>query len=254
MRVVTRNYVVVPNTWSDCLTPAEAAALNAISNEVRDKRILDLGVGAGRTVKALREISRDYIGIDYVAEMVAECRSRFPGVRFEEGDATDLPQFEDNSFSLIMFSCNGICMVGHEGRLAILKEAYRLLAPGGTLIFSTCNRDSSSYKAFFRFPFFQFTKNPIRLAGRIMLFLYSTCIGMINRARFIRLEKRHPAYSIINDVCHNYSTMFYYISLESQHAQLESIGFQNGAVAFDQSGQMISGNTTDNSFTILARK
>jgi hypothetical protein len=31
------------------------------------------------------------------------------------------------SFDLVFFSCNGICMVDHEGRLAILKEVRRIL-------------------------------------------------------------------------------------------------------------------------------
>ncbi len=253
MSEVVKEYSVVPGTWSDRLTRAEQAALNAIADEVRDKRLLDLGVGAGRTVRAMREISRDYIGIDYVDKMVAECRRHFPGVRFEQADARDLSIFGDSTFSLIAFFCNGISMVDHEGRIAILKEAYRLLAPGGALIFSTFNQDTR-YNAFFKFPSLQFAKNPLRQVVRIMRFICHTGIRMFNRARFIRFEQKQPSYSILNTAFHNYATLNYYISLESQFAQLESVGFQKGTIAFDPSGQIIAGNVTDDDFIFLARK
>ncbi len=144
-------------------------------------------------------------------------------------------------------------MVDHEGRIAILKEAYRLLTSGGALIFSTFNSDTS-HNALFRFPPFQFVKNPLRLVVRIMRFIGCTGIRIFNRVRFIWFEQRHPSYSILNTVFHNYATFGYYISLESQLAQLESIGFQKGVVAFDPSGRIVSGNVTDEDFTILARK
>ena len=46
-------------TVSTVLEPAEAAGLAAIASEARGRPILDLGVGAGRTVVALRAVSED---------------------------------------------------------------------------------------------------------------------------------------------------------------------------------------------------
>ena len=91
----------------ESLGMAERSALSSILPKVKNKRILDIGVGAGRTVAALREISADYVGVDYVQEMVDHCRSRFPGVRFEKADARSLPQFADASFDLIVFDWDG---------------------------------------------------------------------------------------------------------------------------------------------------
>lgn len=73
--------------------------------------------------------------MDYVCEMVTECQRKFPDVRFEHGDARDLSRYEDGSFYLVMFSLNGISMVDHQGRMKILKEVYRILAPGGSFLF-----------------------------------------------------------------------------------------------------------------------
>jgi tRNA G46 methylase TrmB len=46
------------------LTPAERASLDAVAGAARGPPLLDLGVGGGRTVRALRAISADYLGID----------------------------------------------------------------------------------------------------------------------------------------------------------------------------------------------
>jgi hypothetical protein len=42
---------------------------------------------------------------------------------------------------------------------------------------------------------------------------------------FSRHDVRLPDYSIINDRCHHYTIMLYYISLENQRKQLEAAGF-----------------------------
>src|SRR5262245_28215437 len=109
--------VVAEYSNGDALTPAEKAALAAIGDSCRGKRILDIGVGGGRTVPALRALSSDYVGVDYMPEMIERCRQRFPDVRFEVADARNLACFPDRSFDLIVFACNGISMVSHEGRL-----------------------------------------------------------------------------------------------------------------------------------------
>lgn len=236
------------------LSPPERAALIACADDVRGKPILDLGVGAGRTVEALNAISADYIGVDYVEEMVAFCRKRFPDVRFEHADARSLTQFQDHSFALVVFACNGISMVDHTGRLAIFKEVYRLLEPGGFFIFSTYNRDNARYKTFFQFPAFSFTNNPIKLAVRSVRFFAHTAVRAINRIRFKHHEQQNPEYAIINDVCHDYATMLYYISPDGQQGQLEAAGFLPGSTVLDLTGHVVTGNTQDDSLTYLARK
>jgi len=202
--------VVAEYAGHNALSKAETAALNHINGAV-DQPILDIGIGAGRTVEALHQISKDYVGVDYVREMVEECKKKYPDVRFEQGDARNLSLFEDCYFQTIMFSMNGISMVDHDGRIEILKEAYRLLRPGGTFLFSTYNIDNVDYKKLFRFPEFVFSKNPIRLSVRALRYGYNLFIAMYNRFRFIKHEVHTDEYSMINDMCHNYATMLYYI-------------------------------------------
>src|SRR5579862_5345833 len=109
------------------LSPPELAMLAAVRDEVAGQPILDLGVGGGRMVPALRDLSQDYVGIDYSREMVTAARRRFPGVRIEYGDARDLSAFHDGTFRLVVFSCNGLGMVGHDDRQRVLDEVHRVL-------------------------------------------------------------------------------------------------------------------------------
>lgn len=235
------------------LNAAERAALDSVAGLVRGGRILDMGVGGGRTTPALLELSADYIGIDYEQGMVDGCRRRFPGVRFEHADARSMPQFEDASFDLIVFAWAGICMVDHAGRLAILGEVRRLLRPGGFFIFSTYNRNSAEHDRRFEWPSLAWTFNPLLLLKRTAAFADSLARRIANRLRLRRLEVRTADYSIINDLSHDYSTMLYYIALADQRRQLEQAGFSAGAVAYAIDGSRIDGDTRDDSITLVVQ-
>jgi SAM-dependent methyltransferase len=239
-------------TWSDELTLAEAAAVNRVLPQLAHKDILDLGVGAGRTVEALNSVADRYIGVDYVHEMVAHCKNRFPAVHFEQSDARSMPQFADSSFDLIVFSCNGICMVDHAGRLAILSEVKRLLRPGGFFVFSTYNRNCKEHNMVFRFPHFSFSSNPLRLIVRAGRFMVNTLIRAVNRIRYQRHEVRHADYSILNDQCHNYQTLLYYIDIDGQKKQLNAAGFTGPVIIYDRFGNAAQPDITEDMLLYVA--
>lgn len=253
LNCTTMRYAVLEYALSDVLTLAEAAAINKVLPQLKNKAILDLGVGAGRTVEPLISVADSYIGVDYVHEMVAHCKARFPGVQFEQSDARAMPQFNDASFDLIVFSCNGICMVDHAGRLAILSEVKRLLRPGGFFIFSTYNRNSKEHNMLFRFPQFSYSPNPVRLLIRSARFVVNTAIRAVNRLRYWRHEVKHADYSILNDQCHNYQTLLYYIDLEGQKKQLSDAGFTDTVAIFDRFGNLATPEITEDMLLYVAR-
>lgn len=232
--------------------PAERAAFAVVAQEMRGKRILDIGVGGGRTTPALLEISRDYTGVDYISTMVERCRSRFPGVKFKHADARSMPEFADQSFDLIVFACQGISMVDHAGRLAILKEVRRLLSKDGVFIFSTYNRDSQEYHRSFEFPDFQHSWNPMRCAVRGLRFTKQLITRVRNRLRYGRHEEHTAEYSIKNDRCHDYSTMLYYIHIPDQLQQLKANGFNAAPVIYDIAGKPVA-TTLDDALIYLVR-
>src|SRR3954453_3780733 len=124
----------------DKLEPAERVIISRIGHEFADKRILDLGVGAGRTTPFLLDISKNYIGIDISPGMIAACQARYPMVSFAVGDVRDLSRFSVASFDFILFSNNGINCLDPAGRLRALAEIRRILAPAGVFLFSGRNR------------------------------------------------------------------------------------------------------------------
>ena len=236
------------------LSKAEQATFERVAAQAKDQPILDIGVGGGRTVAALRRISHDYLGIDYSQGMVDACRQRFPDARFELADARALSDVADASIFLAVFSCNGIGMVSHADRLLILREVQRVLRPGGFFVFSTHNRNSPECRRGFLFPPFDWSFNPLRLAVRSLRFTGETVLRMRNRRRHHPHEVHADDYSVINDVCHHYSTLLYYLTLAKQRQQLVDAGFEADAEAYDLSGQRIVDDTSDDSIALIARK
>lgn len=254
MRTMTDASVVAHYARPWPLSPAEQACFDRIADEARGRPVLDIGVGGGRTVEALRRISDDYTGIDYSADMVAACRRRFPGVRFEHADARAMALVADASVFLAVFSCNGIGMVPHEDRLRILREVHRVLQPGGAFVFSTHNRNSPEYRRGFRFPDLQWSPNPLRLLVRSARFARDTLTRLRNRRRFRPLEVHAQDYAMVNDACHDYGTMLYYVTLEQQRRQLADAGFAADVEAWDLDGIRIGHDTCHDSIALIARK
>lgn len=126
------------------LQAPERAIFDAIGPALKHCRLLDLGVGGGRTTHELIRRCDHYVGADYAEPMVAACRSKFADqilnhdVRFEVADARALP-FADASFDVVFFSFNGIDLVGADSRATALAECRRVLRPGGHFVYSSHN-------------------------------------------------------------------------------------------------------------------
>lgn len=126
------------------LQSPERAIFDRLGAILPGSDLLDLGVGGGRTTTELAPRCRRYLGADYAAPMVQACRDRFSDlilnhdIRFEVVDARAMP-FKDASFDIVLFSFNGIDLVGAEARATALAECRRVLRPGGRLVYSSHN-------------------------------------------------------------------------------------------------------------------
>jgi SAM-dependent methyltransferase len=214
----------------------EAAILQRFRHDIAGRRILDVGVGGGRTTEFLAELGSRYVGIDYSREMVEECRRRFPRATFRLVDARDLSIFDEGSFDFVFFSNNGIDAVGHDDRLSILSGVRRILAPGGLFVFSTHNRNFETPKAWdIRHLWVNPLREPIGFAKRLASFP----VGILNYLRRARLDETHEEYSIFVDSAHSYALTHYRITAAAQKLQLERLGFCDiEAIGFD--GRQIS--------------
>ena len=123
----------------DQLFPPEQRVFEDLSRFLLRARVVDLGVGGGRTTSHLISICRAYQAFDFSPAMTEACRARFPNVpptTFAEADARSLP-LQSSSVDMFIFSHNGIDCLGHEGRLHALTEIRRVLCNNGLLFFSS---------------------------------------------------------------------------------------------------------------------
>jgi arsenite methyltransferase len=155
--------------------------------QLRGLRILDLGSGSGRDAYALSALvgeTGSIVGVDMTDEQLAVANRHVEyhrdvfgysksNVTFYKGYLEKLDElgFEDSSFDLIVSNCViNLC----EDKHAVLREAYRLLKPGGELYFSDVYADRRVPKAL--------VSHPV---------LYGECLsGALYWNDFINLSKR----------------------------------------------------------------
>lgn len=230
----------------DSLIKPEEALLAKLLPHIKDKKILDVGIGGGRTTKFLLEISKDYTGIDYTPESVEVVRGKYQGANVLCRDARDLTLFADGTFDFVLVSFNSLDYVNHEGRIKALTEMRRVLRPGGFFMFSTHNRD-------YRY----FNKLPWQEKARLDLTHLKSCLyTLYHLPKHLGMKRREVHardYAIINDNAHEYSLLTYYIGIRQQVKQLEDVGFVS-VEAYDMEGRPVSSDTDFPWTYYLARK
>ena len=102
--------------------------------ELRAKRILDIGCGLGMYVSQFRRFTEDVHGVDVDPDKVAQASQWLPNLQV--APAEQLP-YADGSFDVILLN-EVIEHVDDDQRT--IREAFRVLAPGGHIIIYAPNR------------------------------------------------------------------------------------------------------------------
>lgn len=118
-----------------CNAHYERPAIRALVGEVRHKRVLDAGCAAGEHAMWLTERGAQVVAVDLSAEMVALARERL-GARADvrQADFGQPLPFADGAFDLVFSS---LSLHYLQDWAPTLREFYRVLRPGGELLFST---------------------------------------------------------------------------------------------------------------------
>ncbi len=198
----------------------ERSVLAAIAAEMDGRTILDIGVGAGRTIPLLRAISEDYRAIDYSHEMVQLCRRLHPGIEVDVGDARDLSRFASDSTDLVVFSCAGLDHMDHDDRQSVFCEIHRVLKPGGLFVFSTHNMGGPGHGEKPWGSLRELTQLK-HMAGLILFFP----INMRNHWRNRKLDVHGLGWSMRNSAFDHFSMVFHYTTVSNQIADLVAAGF-----------------------------
>jgi SAM-dependent methyltransferase len=212
---------------SGWLEPGETAAVLSAAREAHGAPILDIGVGGGRTTPLMRTISKTYCGIDYIPEMVAIARRRFPDADFRVMDARHM-DFADGQFAFATFSYNGIDSVDLTGRRRVITEVRRVLRPGGRFVFSTLNRNSMARLP--RWPDWQVFHGTGLQPAPLFRATAKLIVGGINHLRGLPLAHDDGEAAVANLSAHNFALMVVFTSLQTQVRQLNDAGFAVEAI------------------------
>ncbi|WP_341312381.1 class I SAM-dependent methyltransferase [Paraburkholderia sp. IMGN_8] len=241
-------------TFSD---PGEQAAFDWIGPRCAGQPLLDIGIGAGRTIPLMTAISSDYTGVDYTLKLLEMAKARYPGLDLRHMDARDMSALPSAHYGLVEFSWNGIDCVDYDDRVKILKEMYRVLRPGGYLLFSTHNRGGPGYSENLWQLLPEFTFNPLKLGWRTLRSLRRFQLGTLNYMRNVRLNHDYGSYALKTAAAHNFGIVIVYTTLAEQRRQLAEVGFQSDAVFGSCEGERIPDDVETSSawwFHFIAHK
>jgi len=151
--------------------------------------------------------------------MVAYLRDAIPSGTFVEGDLRDMSALPDGSADAVFAGNNVVDVTSWAERPAILTELHRILAPGGTLVLSTHNRDA---EANIRRP------TQIRWGSppRALIDLARLPKHARNRRRVLPHERREKDWALLNDVSHDYTALHLYVTRAAQEQQLAETGYE----------------------------
>jgi SAM-dependent methyltransferase len=217
--------------WLDA---GERSAVAQAAQRLNGGRVLDIGVGGGRTAPLLRQLGGAYVGVDYTPDLVVVARGRYPDLDLREMDARRL-DFPDGSFGLVVFSYNGIDSIDLPGRAQVLREVHRVLAPGGAFVFSALNRDGPAFgePPWIRERHWRGPAGWLRQARRIALAVW-------NERRNRALFKDYGDVALGPISGHDFGMVTVFTSLATQTRQLEEAGFAVEAVLDAEAGQQVA--------------
>lgn len=111
--------------------------LDSAREEVRSGGdILDIGCGSGWWLEVLRDqgaAPKRLHGIDAIQERVERARETLPGADLRVGDIRALP-YDEGSFAFVLFISVLSDLPGEADVQAALREADRVLIPGGLML------------------------------------------------------------------------------------------------------------------------
>lgn len=220
------------------LQKPEKTIFNQIKEKLPSWRILDIGVGTGRTTLHLAYLAKEYVGIDVSQGMIEICKKKFQviadKVAFHTGNVCCMYEFKRNYFDFVLFSYNGIDYISHEEREIAFREIIRVSKPGAQFVFSTHNLNyihklySVDFKRGWRYSLYQ--------CYRYLRVIFTN--GFPGKYK-------NKLFAVLNDGAHHFSLKTYYCRPRFQIEQLKVAGFTDIRLFSLKNGEEISIDVID---------
>ncbi len=212
------NYFTALTGWLD---PGERALIEAAAAGMDRPRVLDIGVGGGRTVPMMQAIAGDYLAIDMAPRLIEVCRRLHPGTDVREMDARAM-SLGDDAFDLVTFSYNGLDAVPLPDRDQVLAEVARVTRAGGVFAFSSLNRDGPGFAERFALATPRPGRPRLMEAARMVA---KAGVGYYNYRKNQRYRTDGRDFAVSISSAHNYGVVAIFASLTAQVAALIRHGF-----------------------------
>jgi ubiquinone/menaquinone biosynthesis C-methylase UbiE len=214
------------------LQKGEMSIVQQFGSKISGGRVLDIGIGAGRTSEHLIPMAKEYIGLDFSKPFVEYCQKKFADKKnatIQYGDARNIDFLPDHSFDFVLFSFNGIDCVDYDGRQQILSEFSRLIKDDGILSYSFHNKGNIDKLYSFQLP-----RNPLKY---IWEWQRMHQVKTINGDKEIYKSKD---WFIIKDGCENFTTDIFYADPLYEMRSLQKVGFNTFFFHDSVSGQQLN--------------
>ena len=230
----------VANEYSSksLLFKPEETILEILKLKLPYMKMLDVGVGAGRTTTHFAPLVQKYVGIDYSAKMITACKNKFKENKewlFNIADVKNLDSFADDEFDFVLFSFNGLdCMSGtYNDRQEALKEIRRVLKKDGYFFLSAHNLN-------YIWRFCKFASLDIHEIRRMLV------MRLCNRKSWknLRIQNKTFASMNINVLDGSSIVPIFIVSPKMQITMLHELGFKDLQV-FDLEGKPVELSTAE---------
>jgi ubiquinone/menaquinone biosynthesis C-methylase UbiE len=106
-----------------------------ILGDIKGKRVLDLGCGEGGYSRLFASKGAIVVGVDYSEDLIKEAlkQNQINEIEYYVTDACFLERIEDKKFDFVV---SAMCLMAVENLESAIKEAYRVLKPGGEFLIS----------------------------------------------------------------------------------------------------------------------